>query len=212
MGMLAEALNEPLSTARVVAYFVALADLPFEDVQRGIRKVAQRQKIGFPRPIEIRSAALGDVEEAADLAWGAVVQAVRRFGAWGVTRKELTADGGIRWRQEPPSFEDMHIMVAVDNVAGSWSRFCELMPGSAGELVGFAKQFKRVYSVLKCREQFDAPARRVLQQLDHGAVTRRLAEIAQAKSLPAASDDRVFQELPRIERFRARLRMVGGEK
>ena len=75
-------------------------------------------------------------------------------------------------RKEWPPFRDPRVLEAVVRTAGSWERFCELLPVDGAGFVGMAKQFKTVYRVLATQQQFAAPARDVAQI---GDGTTRLA-------------------------------------
>ena len=81
MWGISEVFNEPMTLVRIEGYFAALIDLPVDVVLRGIAEVTRRHTIGFPRPAEIRSAALGNAGDQAELAWSEVVVRVRKYGA-----------------------------------------------------------------------------------------------------------------------------------
>jgi hypothetical protein len=62
LALLGEVFNEPVTAARVTGYCLALDDLPFADVQRGVDAALKECRF-FPKPAEIRtlgSAALVD--------------------------------------------------------------------------------------------------------------------------------------------------------
>jgi hypothetical protein len=101
-GVMAEMFNEPVSATKIEAYFSALSDLPYEDVERAIRVVMQEARF-FPRPIELREAVRGNPEQRAEERWGKVVEAVRRVGYMG-----------------QPVFDDPLVSQAIDRLWGSW--------------------------------------------------------------------------------------------
>jgi hypothetical protein len=183
MQVLGETLNESLSSLRIEGYFFALADLPLDVVARGIAEVMRRQRVGFPRPAEIRSAALGDAEALAEDGWREVVAAVRRYGYAGITKKELTADG-VRFTNHPPPFSDPRVLETVERISGSWPQFCTMLPLDGAAFVGVWKQFAQVYRTIVTRHQFDAPARAALAAVSGGTILRALDELAKSKALP----------------------------
>lgn len=123
---LAEAFNEPISDAKVEAYFGALSDLAVQDVTHAMRLALRNGKF-FPRPADLRETVEGDQEALADAAWGTVLKEIRRVGYMGV-----------------PNLEPQ-TMRAVRELWGSWQRLCETLPAEGPELVGWIKQFKQVY-------------------------------------------------------------------
>jgi len=183
MRVLGETFNESLSALRIEGYFFALADLPLEDVSRGIAEVMRRQRCGFPRPAEIRSAALGDAEALAEDAWCEVVAAVRRHGYVGITKKELTPDG-VRFTNHPPPFSHPRVLDTVERLSGSWETFCTMLPLDGAGFVGVWKQFTQAYRTIVTRQQFDAPARAALAAVSGGTIVRALDELARSKALP----------------------------
>lgn len=57
---LAETFNEPLSTARLEGYWLALADLPLDAVEAAVQRALREAKF-FPKPAELRTlAGVGD--------------------------------------------------------------------------------------------------------------------------------------------------------
>jgi hypothetical protein len=64
LALLGEVFNEPVTAARVTGYCLALDDLPFPDVKRGI-ETALRECRFFPKPAEIRTLASAGFVDAA---------------------------------------------------------------------------------------------------------------------------------------------------
>lgn len=56
MALLSETFNEPMSEARATAYWLALEDLPLDDIERSVAE-ALRECRFFPRPAELRALA-----------------------------------------------------------------------------------------------------------------------------------------------------------
>lgn len=126
IGVLAEALNEPMSPVRIKAYFEDLADFDLERVCAALRQARRTCKF-FPKPVELRELIEGTAEDAAEQAWGAVLREIRRVGWVGT-----------------PNLEP-RVLRAVNELWGGWQRLCETLPGEGPELVGWIKQFKATY-------------------------------------------------------------------
>lgn len=131
---LGEAFNEPVSTVRAEGYFDALQEFTLAQVNTGAR-LALRTCRFFPKPVELRELIEGDVTAAADAAWGAVLEQIRRVGYMGT-----------------PTLDDRTLR-AVRELWGSWRRLCETLPVEGPELVGWVKQFKTVYGSVERTEQ-----------------------------------------------------------
>jgi hypothetical protein len=134
---MAETFNEPVSELRAEAYFDALEDLPLVTVRAACR-VAIRTQTFFPRPAELREAALGSIEDEAERAWCAVVREVGRVGYMGT-----------------PTWTDEAARRAAIELFGGWRRLCERLPGEGPEFLGWAKQFKAIYRSHARRDERD---------------------------------------------------------
>jgi len=141
--VLSETFNEPVSETRAEAYFVALSDLPIEAVVLATRTALRACRF-FPKPIELRELALGSREDRADLAWGDVIQAVKRVGSW-----------------RHPLFDDPAVLPAIEAVWGSWVSLCETLPNDGPELVGWIKQFKRAYQSVDARAEHETAVKQL---------------------------------------------------
>lgn len=126
---LGETFNEPVSEIRAEAYFDALSDLPVEAVLAAARQAIRTARF-FPRPVELREAVDGQVEDRAEAAWTAVLRLVRRYG-W----------PGVDGRGAPPAFPDFATERAALDLYGGWARLCEALPGEGPEMLGVRKAF-----------------------------------------------------------------------
>lgn len=167
LGLLGEAFNEPLSATRIEAYFVALGDLSWPQVERAALLVLREGRF-FPKPVEVREAIVGTTDQAADAAWGAVLAQVRRVGYMGT-----------------PTFADPLTLPTIGRLWGSWRALCETLPAGGPELVGWIKQFKAVYVALATREAHEAPTGRALPAVTT-AILAQVADLAARKAMPAA--------------------------
>ncbi len=131
---LTETFNEPLSDAKVEAYFDVLREYPIEQVIPAM-KLALRSGNFMPRPSNILECIEGDTEEAATAAWGTILREIRRVGYVGT-----------------PNL-DARSLRAVRELFGSWQRLCERLPAEGPELLGWVKQFKAVYASVEKTSQ-----------------------------------------------------------
>lgn len=154
---LAAMVEQPLSERRLAAYIVALADMDAGDVLRGISGAMQTHRFAtLPLPADIRQAAHGgSTDDAADLAWGEVLKAIRSVGRYGDPRRCLS--------------DEAH--AAMLATFGTWGACCD-MSAEGPERQGYAKQFRGVYG---------AAARRTsAQQLSVAMLPDGLREQARA--------------------------------
>lgn len=139
---LGETYGEAVSDARMEIYFAALADLALADVRRAATVLVRTQKF-FPRPAELREGVNGSLDDRAELAWMALLTAVRHIGYMGTDGKGAA-----------PDFDgDAALRRAALQLFGSWARLCEFLPSNGPELLGIAKQFKAAYRAYDNREQ-----------------------------------------------------------
>jgi hypothetical protein len=111
---------------RAEAYFLALADLPIEQIERGAALALKESKF-FPRAAELRELLLGSATDEAELAWMQLLQEVRRVGYY----------------RTPVLPEET--LAVVNGLWGSWQTACQTMPGEGQELLNWAKAFKQTY-------------------------------------------------------------------
>lgn len=78
---LGEIFGVKISAARAALYFEALADLSLEDVLRGLKAAAQGNQF-FPKPVEIRTLAVGDSEDRIEDAWLRFKAAMAQVGSY----------------------------------------------------------------------------------------------------------------------------------
>lgn len=128
MAATAEVYGEQLSDARLELYFSALDDLSLEQLRAALSVHVRTQKF-FPRPAEIREAVTGSVDDAAEVAWSAVLRLVRSVGFYG-----------------QPSWPNEATRRAALELYGGWQRLCESLPADGVGLVTAAKQFKASYA------------------------------------------------------------------
>lgn len=134
--VLGETFNEPVSAVRIEAYYSALSDLDLSAVLEAMHTCLRSSKF-FPRPADIRELAQGGPRaDRADLAWGELIQAVKRVG----------------WARFP-TFTDPNVMPTIQSVWGSWVSLCETLPAEGPELVGWMKQFKSAYQSIDARAE-----------------------------------------------------------
>jgi len=134
---LAAMVEQPLNERKLAAYTVSLLDLPLADVLVGISNVMRTHRFAtLPLPTDIRAAALGPTEDAADLAWGQVLKAIRHCGRY----------------SDPRALLDETAHAAMLATFGSWGAACDMSLDGA-ERQGLAKQFKSVYGATVRREQ-----------------------------------------------------------
>lgn len=151
---LGETFNEPVSEMRAEAYFDALADLPIDAVLAAMRQAIQTGRF-FPRPVEIREGIQGSTEDRAEMAWGATLSLVRRYGSWHCPQMCDWPDEATRR--------------AAYELFGGWQRLCECLPGEGPGLHAAAKQFKATYRAYAARDQREAlPAASVSGYLTEG--------------------------------------------
>lgn len=129
-----ETYGEPVSEARMEIYFRALADLPLAALQQAASVHVNNSRF-FPKPVELREAIEGRVEDRAEMAWAQVCEQVRRVGWTGT-----------------PNWPDEATERAVRQVFGSWGRLCETLPASGPELLGYAKLFKAQFGACARQE------------------------------------------------------------
>lgn len=136
---LAEALDAPMSEMRQVAYVAALSDLDARAVLAALA-VQLRTATFMPKPAEIRQAvAGGSSDDAADLAWGTVLAAIRSVGRYSDPRRVLSAQAHA----------------AMLATFGTWGAACDMSLDGA-ERQGCAKQFRAVYSAAHRRDTSQA--------------------------------------------------------
>ena len=138
LTQLAEVLDAPLSPTKISGYLVALDDLDARAVVASLQ-ACLRTSTFFPRPAEIRAMVQGTTDDAADLAWGDVLKAIRSCGRYGDPRRMLD--------------ETAH--AAMLATFGSWGAACDMSLDGA-ERQGCAKQFRAVYGATVRRQQTDA--------------------------------------------------------
>ncbi len=129
---LAEVFDVKLSQARAALYFEAIRDMPFATVADALNAAVKTCRF-FPKPAELRTLALGDSEDATEVAWVAFKQAMPRLGYMASV-----------------SVHDAALGEAILALFGSWSGACtaELSPEMWASK---RKEFGRVYRVMRQR-------------------------------------------------------------
>lgn len=130
---LAEVFDVKLAATRQALYFEALRDVPFPAVAHALNEAVKTCTF-FPRPAELRTLALGNVEDVTEAAWMAL-------------RAAMAAVGGYTSLVCP----DAALGEAVLAVWGTWPAACacELSPEM---WAAKRKEFGRVYRVLRERQ------------------------------------------------------------
>lgn len=125
VGALAETFRQTITPATVVAYEMALDDLPIESVERAVR-VAMRHCKFFPAAVELRELA------------GELRPQDRAIAAWDAFERAVVEHGGYKSIE----FDDPALTATVRNLGG-WQRCCE-MPAEEFDK-WLRKDFERVY-------------------------------------------------------------------
>lgn len=117
--------------------FDALADLPIQDVKRGIKAHVNSPDGGqfFPKPADIRRQLVGtakeqaaQVEDRGSVAWAAIQYQIRRVGSYGTLK-----------------LEDRQALAAV-KAMGGWSDLCHTQ---ADKMEWKRKEFLRLYETFE---------------------------------------------------------------
>lgn len=135
---LGDTFNEPVSELRAEAYFDALKDLPVADVLAAGRRAIAESKF-FPRPVELREMIDGNVDDAAEIAWGKVQRLVRSVGYTGTPV----------WPDEPTKRAALELY-------GGWIPLCSSLPADGPELLGYRKQFVATFKAYAARDKQQA--------------------------------------------------------
>lgn len=135
---LGDTFDAAISDTRMEIYFRALVDLPLEAVTNAAVLHMRHGKF-FPRPVELREAVDGSLEDRAEVAWTQLLRLVRKVGSWG-----------------KPDWPDPVLERAAKELYGGWAMLCERLPGEGPELLGAAKLFKSTYAAYARREAREA--------------------------------------------------------
>lgn len=135
---LAELFDAQFSPAKSALYFDALADLSLEQAASAMNAAARSCKF-MPRPAELRTMVLGDVNERVERAWLAWRTAARKVGQY---RSLL--------------LEDTVLAETLEAVFGSWPAACSA-EYSAEMWASKRKEFDRVYRALSGRDGASEP-------------------------------------------------------
>lgn len=81
LAAVAEVFDHKLTPAKVALYFEALRDLPLVSIGVALNQAVKVLKF-FPKPVELRSLAVGDAEDAVEAAWMACRSAMTRVGGY----------------------------------------------------------------------------------------------------------------------------------
>lgn len=136
LGILAEALGQPLSELRVEGYFAALRDLDLEDVLHAVETAMRTEEYPvLPTPGKLRTLAQGTVADEAEAAWLAFLEAVRRVGSYGTPTLPPAIDATLR------------------AVYGGWVLACQELPGpSMRTFEDHRRRFLAAYRVVQQRQ------------------------------------------------------------
>lgn len=171
---LGETYGEPVSDVRLELYFSALQDLDLEELRQAVITCVRFHKF-FPRPVELREAVEGSLEDRADVAWLAVMRLVRRFGYYQPAPEDAWPDAAARR--------------AALEMYGGWRGLCAGLPGEGPELLGAAKLFKasyRAYAGNERRLLLEAgDPDRPTSQLEAQGALRSLKQQLEARGLPS---------------------------
>jgi hypothetical protein len=137
MCALGEAFDTQISDSRLEIYFQALSDLTLDQVREAARAHVQLSKF-FPKPVELREAVSGRIEDRADEAWAQLVTLVRRVGYTG-----------------KPQWPDPVLERTAKELYGGWQALCARLPSEGPEMLGQAKLFKATYAAYARRASVD---------------------------------------------------------
>jgi hypothetical protein len=129
-----ETYGEAVSDARMEIYYRALEDLSLDAIRHAATVHVRTQKF-FPRPVELREAIDGSMDDRAELAWGGLLRVVRSVGYYG-----------------NPTWTDLAMERAAMELYGGWKALCERLPAEGPGLIVAAKQFKATYAAYARRE------------------------------------------------------------
>ena len=133
--------GEAVSDVRLELFFRALSDLPFDSVKAAASAHLRVSRF-FPKPVELREAIEGPVEDRAEIAWAAVQSLVRRHGYY-------ANPADIAWPDETTHHAAMKLY-------GGWKALCEYLPASGPEMLGTAKLFKSHYAAVSRQAEREA--------------------------------------------------------
>lgn len=137
----AETYREPMSAARMEAYFTLLADLTLAEVKGALQAHMLNSEF-FPKPADIRRGIQGSVEDRAALAWTGLLKMVRRFGYY---RAPAISD-----------WDDPAMRKAAYELYGGWTSLCERLPSEGPGLAVAAKHFQQTYAAYARTDQVAA--------------------------------------------------------
>ena len=166
MVKLGEIFAEPVSVARIEAYFEILASFEMDAVRDAVSQVTRTLKF-FPKPAELLECLQGTPEDAAELAWSELLREIRRVGGWGMPTLSASTAKTMRllW--------------------GSWENVCRTLPGEGPELLGWMKNWRTMYrAIANTIAQPELIGREEARLLLDGLTGRASAEVSQ--QLPPA--------------------------
>ena len=128
MFLIAESTGTTISKNRIKIYFELCKDLELQQLKENVFSLLkERVYSGFPQIAEIRGASKNEVENKAELAWIAFVNAIRNYGY----------DYSVM-------FKDPVIHTIVE-IWGGWVRISEQLPGEEQEQQWWHKDFIKLY-------------------------------------------------------------------
>ena len=157
LTVLGETFNETVSPTRHAAYFDALSDHGIADVILAA-KTAVRTMRFFPKPVELIELIVGTDDDA----WGEVEDQVRHIGYVGT-----------------PHFSNPATLAAIEIIAGSWIRFCHILPLAGPEKLGWRKQFNSAFGTSTMRHQ-----QQEISSSTHPELMSAVRQLADEKGFP----------------------------
>lgn len=126
--------DRPADEVRTKLYWNELREFPLEAVQSAMAK-AKRECEFFPAVAKLRSYIVGTSEVAAEAAWLALTEAIRRFGFY-------------RTPELPET-----VLQACEAVYGGWQNACREVPSPSGrDFEDHRRRFLAAYRVVEVRQ------------------------------------------------------------
>jgi len=127
IGILAELYDKELSAGLILIYYNIFKHYSKELFESGINYVIRYRKYpSFPKPAEIIEAIDGSMEDKSLIAWGSIINTIKRYGSYRSVK-----------------FEDSKIHIILENMGG-WIKIaqCQIV-----EVPFLQKDFQRLYAI-----------------------------------------------------------------
>lgn len=132
LGALGEIFGQEVSKPKLKLYFAALRDLTIEQIERATEQIAGSAKF-FPRPVEIREAVEGSIQDRAAVAWQTFLGLCERSGYPSLQ----IADGALRF--------------AIEEMGGYREAVAKVNGASPEMARAYQKSFEQFYKIGQAR-------------------------------------------------------------